>query len=164
MGSNRTWAVVLSLGLLVAAAVQIRGVVDRVTVSSLDARPESFVIFPGSVLLRRGGHEANSESPAGNWQQFGSQASPGAIAAFYEAESSTRGFLPGGGSSSIPMTVELAVCAWHNEELVIRVSFWELDEFHERYPSDPSFPTIYDLRLIDVVLYSDPPVCNRELE
>ena len=111
--------------------------------------PEASRFYPGSVILRSGGHAATSESEAERWTQLGSYASVAEIQAFYERQMAQAPWVSGGGSSGVPGTNERQVCAWHNGTVILRLGFWRLSRWQRQYPNDQIFPTVYDVRVID---------------
>lgn len=125
---------------------------------------EASLYYPGSVLLRTGHHASTSEAVAQTWKQLGSDASLLDIQAYYEHELAGRGWVPGGGSSGILGTSERGICVWHNDKVVIRLSFWKPQKWRARYPADPSYRTVYELALIERTSPTDPTACAKPLD
>jgi hypothetical protein len=101
------------------------------------------------TLLRHGGHDANSESSAAIWRQLATSAPMEEVLAFYRAELAGAGWETGGGSSTLSTLHERQTCAWHRSDLIVRLSFWNMEQFAERYPNEGTYSTVYDLSLID---------------
>ena len=113
--------------------------------------PEASRFYPGSVILRSGGHAATSEIRGGAIRaRLGSYASVAEIPGLLRATDSPDPiWVSGGGSSGVPGTNERQVCAWHNGTVILRLGFWRLSRWQRQYPNDQIFPTVYDVRVID---------------
>jgi hypothetical protein len=123
---TRVALVVVSI-LVVVAAVDIT--VARFSVTDTDRlaeRPEASLFYPGSVVLEgNGGHNGTAFAHAEIFRILGSQGSMEEILEFYNSELASRGWETGGGSSGIRSTGETKVCAWHTDQLVLRLGFLE---------------------------------------
>jgi hypothetical protein len=138
---------------LVVVAIAVLAIaLPRLTATDqerLRQQPEASLFFPGSILLREGGHGATTGSVAETWRQLATERTMDDVLAFYRRELAALGWKTGGGSSAGLVTNESQACVWHTDDVVLRVSFLKMDEFRKQYPSDPEHATVYELRLID---------------
>lgn len=144
------WATVVIVAGIVAILIVLATRAPTSDVASLRERPQASVYFPGSVLLREGGREGTAPYGSAIWKQLGTDASFAEVLDWYDRELAARGLQPGGGSSGIPAWEEFQVCAWHSDDIVFRLGFLKMDKWSERYPGSQPYPTVYELRLIEV--------------
>lgn len=147
--------VTLTVGVAVASAPP--RVPPEPPLPPFSAIPEAALFYPGSVVLRSGGHGATSESNAERWTELGTDASLAEVQAFYEQAMTDPAWLVGGGSSRIPGTNERQVCAWHNDRVILRVGFWRVSRWQREHPTRPTYATIYSVDVIDRTTERTPP-------
>jgi hypothetical protein len=113
----------------------------------LRAMPELYLAYPGSVVLR----DAEIVNPGiGPYADrlYGSNASIEEVEDWYRRELTSRGWLPGAGSSAATSTDELAVCAWHTAQYRFRLGFWRRDIAPELDPHAADYASIYEVAII----------------
>jgi hypothetical protein len=150
------------LGVAVIALIAV-SVLTRPWQSDQDrlrARPEASLVYPGSTVLREGGYDATTEAVAGIWRQLATTASMDEILAFYRAELAAAGWETGGGCCVFSALHERQTCAWHRSDVVLRLSFWNMEQFAERYPDDAANATVYEVRLMDHGSTSNATACS----
>lgn len=142
------------IGLLVAvvgiAALALVLAPRQSETEQLSALPEASLIYPASTLLRHGSHRALAQNPAAIWFEYSSEASVEDILAFYTDELATRGFEWGAGSSTTRAVEESRACGWQRDrdDLLVRVSFWRPESYTRKFPEDPAYSTVYDVRVM----------------
>jgi hypothetical protein len=142
----------VSLALLAVAVVYVIFQVTRPSeVERLQAQPEFSLYYPGSVLLREGGNGPSWMGVvAHTWRRIRTDAAEDVVLAFYREELRDRGWLTSGGSTVIlHEPFETRACAWHNSEMILRLSFLNVDEVVKFHPEDADAVTIYELGLFD---------------
>ena len=141
----------LAIGaVLVAVGVVAIRVFDppRAPDTGLSELPEASLAYPGSMFIRGGSRDATSEAPAAVSQQYGSDASVEEILAFYTAEMTHRGFATGADGSITRSLEEFRVCGWHRDDVVVRVSWWDIGRYAQMVPDAARFSTVYEVRLL----------------
>lgn len=93
---------------------------------------------------------------------LGTNASEDEVLAFYRTELAAHGLSPGGASAATGIRREGQVCAWHTPDFVFRLSFWKLDEWRSRYPDEPPYSTVYEVRLLDWHDIGDRGICRYD--
>ncbi len=157
------WPRLVRLAALAVFAAAVFAVVASVRQSDqerLAALAEFSLFYPGSVVIREGGSGAAGGYPADKWRRLRTDASTESVLAFYLAELTKAGWATGGGSAGARTTSETKACAWHTDDRILRLSFWDMDKFVKRYPTQTGFVMVYELRLINQGGSSDTKVCH----
>jgi hypothetical protein len=157
------WPIVLRAAALALIAVAAVYVVIQGTRPSdmelLQAQPVNSLYYPGSVVLRQGGHEPAFMQPtAYTWRELGVDATADEVIAFYDAEMKERGWVVGGGGHVI--AADAQACGWHTADLILTVAFRDVGNYAKAHPADAGYATIYELRLWDDGTTYGGPECN----
>lgn len=155
---------VVALGICVLAGALAWLVVRGPTnLERLQAQPELGLRFPGAIVVATGGIDADykkdSVHPAAAWVQAGSSASVEAVIQFFESGPEASGWQRGAGASIIGSQWDVQVCGWHRSDTELRLGFWKPASWAQQHPGEPTYESIYDLRLIDgppEVLFDEP--------
>jgi hypothetical protein len=105
------------------------------------------------VLVRSGGYDGGAgidgTIEATATRQFGSTASLETILEFYRVQMRNAGWATGGGSTIVGSGVELQICAWHKDGVVLRLAFWKPDKWAQFHQKDLLYPTVFEVDLIE---------------
>jgi hypothetical protein len=161
----RTFAPPKRRWLLVAAIIAVASVsvyiwVNRSTPVRVAGSDAARVAHPASTLLASGPSEFGG-LPA-YLHVFGSEEPIPAISDYYDAALNRLGFIDGAGMASVPTTDELYTCAWHGDDLVVRLAFIDRDEAVQLYPDIPSvqeYRTVYRWLVVDLARTLEPYTC-----
>jgi hypothetical protein len=141
----------VALALLTIAAVYV--VLQASLPTDLElfqAQPEFSLQYPGSVVLREGGHEPAFMAPTRDtWRELGTDADPDEVLAFYRRELRERGWGTGGDYDLRPSSQETKACGWHTADLILRVGIWDTAKYVKVHPEAARYATIYELSLSD---------------